>query len=203
MAEGPGLNDMVLVPGGTTTLGSDRFYPEERPVREVSVGDVWFDVHPVTNAEFARFVEETGHITVAEVSPGAADFPGADPAMLVPGSQLFRQTDGPVHLGDWTQWWRWQPGASWRCPQGPGTSWTGVSEHPVVHIGWEDAMAYARWADKTCRRRPSGSTRRVTESPAETSLGATNCSRETGHSRPVGGHEELPGDGHEAARWRS
>jgi formylglycine-generating enzyme required for sulfatase activity len=139
---------MVLVPGGTTTIGNDHFYPEERPLREVAVGDVWFDPRPVTNAEFARFVEETGHQTVAEIAPDAADFPGADPALLVPGSQVFTQTPGPVHLGDWTQWWRWQPGAQWRAPQGPGSSWTDIPDHPVVHVGWEDATAYARWAGK-------------------------------------------------------
>ena len=139
---------MVLVPGGTTTIGNDHFYPEERPLREVTVGDVWFDPHPVTNAEFARFVEDTGHVTVAEIAPDAADFPGADPALLVPGSQVFTQTAGPVHLGDWTQWWRWQPEASWRAPQGPGSSWEEIADHPVVHVGWEDATAYARWAGK-------------------------------------------------------
>ena len=139
---------MVLVPGGTTTIGNDHFYPEERPLREVTVGDVWFDARPVTNAEFARFVEETGHRTVAEIAPDAADFPGADPALLVPGSQVFSQTRGPVHLGDWTQWWRWQPDAQWRAPQGPGSSWEEIADHPVVHVGWEDATAYARWAGK-------------------------------------------------------
>lgn len=138
--------DMLLVPGGTTLVGSDRWYPEERPIHEVAVEDLWFDVHPVTNAEFARFVDDTGHVTVAEAAPDAADFPGADPALLVPGSQVFTQTRGPVHLGDWTQWWRWQPGASWRAPQGPGSE--SISDHPVVHVGWEDATAYAGWAGK-------------------------------------------------------
>ena len=139
---------MVLVPGGTTAIGSDRFYAEERPVREVEVGDLWVDVHPVTNAEFARFVAETGHVTVAETAPDPADFPGADPALLVAGSQVFTQTRGPVHLGDWTQWWRWQPDASWRAPQGPGSTWEAIPDHPVVHVGWADATAYARWAGK-------------------------------------------------------
>lgn len=139
----------VLVPGGVTTIGSDRHYPEERPARGVEVGDVWWDEHPVTNAEFSRFVDATGHVTVAEVAPDPADFPGADPAMLVAGSQVFTQTDRPVHLGDWTQWWRWQPGASWRAPQGPdGPAWTDLLDHPVVHVGWADASAYARWAEK-------------------------------------------------------
>lgn len=139
---------MVLVPGGTTTIGSDHHYAEEWPVRTVTVGDVWFDRHPVTNAEFARFVEETGHVTVAEIAPDPADFPGADPALLVPGSQLFVMTDGPVDLADWTQWWRWQPGASWRTPTGPDSSWEDIPDHPVVHVGWEDATAYATWVGK-------------------------------------------------------
>ena len=139
---------MVLIPGGTTTIGSDRHYPEERPAREATVGDVWFDAHPVTNAQFARFAEETGHMTVAEIAPDPADFPGADPALLVPGSQLFVPTSGPVNLADWTQWWRWQPGASWRTPTGPGSSWQDIPDHPVVHVGWEDATAYARWVGK-------------------------------------------------------
>ncbi len=138
----------MLVPAGTTTIGNDHFYPEERPLREVSVGELWFDPHPVTNADFARFVEETGHVTVAEVAPDPADFPGADPRLLVPGSQVFTQTRGPVDLRDWTQWWRWQPGASWRAPQGPGSSWEEIPDHPVVHVGWADATAYARWAGK-------------------------------------------------------
>ena len=111
-----GSEEMVLVLGGTAVIGSQGWYAEEQPVRELPVPDLWFDVHPVTNAEFARFVAETGHVTVAEVAPDPADFPGADPALLVAGSQVFTPTPGPVHLGDWTQWWRWQPGACWRAP---------------------------------------------------------------------------------------
>jgi formylglycine-generating enzyme required for sulfatase activity len=139
---------MVLIPGGSTVIGNDHFYVEERPPREVSVDEVWFDERPVTNADFARFAEATGHVTTAEIAPDPADFPGADPALLVPGSQVFTETAGPVHLGDWTQWWRWQPGASWRAPQGPGSSWEAVPDHPVVHVGWADASAYARWVGK-------------------------------------------------------
>jgi sulfatase modifying factor 1 len=141
-------SDDVLVPGGTTTVGNDHYYAEERPPREVTVGDVWFDRYPVTNAAFAAFVEETGHLTVAEIAPDPDDFPGADPALLVPGSQVFTQTPGPVRLDDWTQWWRWQPGASWRSPQGPGSTWQDIPDHPVVHVGWSDASAYARWAGR-------------------------------------------------------
>jgi sulfatase modifying factor 1 len=140
--------DDVRVPGGTAVVGNDHYYSEERPLREVTVTDVWFDRHPVTNAEFAEFVAETGHLTVAEIAPDPDDFPGADPALLVPGSQVFTQTSGPVRLDDWTQWWRWQPEASWRAPQGPGSSWEEIPDHPVVHVGWADATAYARWAGK-------------------------------------------------------
>ena len=149
-----GPDGMVLVPGGVTTIGNDHYYPEERPLRQVEVGDVWFDPHPVTNAEFARFVKKTRHVTVAEKAPDAADFPDADPALLVPGSQVFTATSGPVHLGDWTQWWRWQPGAEWRAPYGPGSSWKSIPDHPVVHVGWEDASAYAEWAGKELPTEP-------------------------------------------------
>ncbi|MEI5675687.1 MULTISPECIES: SUMF1/EgtB/PvdO family nonheme iron enzyme [unclassified Nocardioides] len=138
---------MVLVPGGLDLLGSDRFYAEERPVVEVEVGDVRWDPHPVTNAEYAAFVAETGHVTVAERELDPADFPGADPELLVPGSQVFTQPHGPVPLDDWTRWWRWQPGAQWRQP-GDGPTWRELPDHPVVHVGWEDALAYAHWAGK-------------------------------------------------------
>jgi formylglycine-generating enzyme required for sulfatase activity len=139
---------MVRVPSGVTLIGNDHYYPEERPVREVRVDEVWWDPHPVTNADFARFVEATGHVTVAEIAPDPADFPGADPELLVPGSQVFTPTQGPVQLVDWTQWWRWQPGAQWRAPNGPGSTWEEIPDHPVIHVGWEDATAYARWVGK-------------------------------------------------------
>jgi len=139
---------MVLVRGGSFVMGSDDFYPEERPLRRVEAGDLWFDEHPVTNAQFRRFATDTGHVTVAERAPDPADFPGADPADLVPGSQLFVGTTGPVPLDDWMRWWAWAPGASWRHPEGPGSTLHGRDLHPVVHVGYEDATAYARWAGK-------------------------------------------------------
>ena len=139
---------MVLVGGGTLIQGSEDFYPEEQPIREVAVGDLWIDVHPVTNAEFRRFVKDTGHVTVAEQPPDRADFPDADPKDLVPGSLVFTPTTGPVPLDDWQRWWRWQPGADWRHPDGPSSSLNGRDRHPVVHVAHDDAIAYAAWAAK-------------------------------------------------------
>src|ERR1700712_5344680 len=139
---------MVVVPGGSFQMGSLDFYPEERPVRNAEVSDLWVDEHQVTNAQFRRFVKETGYITIAEMIPQATDFPGADPADLVAGSQVFVGTKGPVPLDNWTRWWVWMPGADWRHPEGPASTLNGRDLHPVVHVGYEDAMAYARWADK-------------------------------------------------------
>lgn len=139
---------MVHVPGGRFRMGSVDFYAEEQPVVEAEVGDLWVDEHPVTNAEFRRFVKDTDWVTVAEREPSADDFPDADPDQLVAGSQVFTPTKGAVPLDDWRRWWRWQPGASWRHPEGPGSTLHGLDRHPVVHVGWEDARAYAAWADK-------------------------------------------------------
>jgi formylglycine-generating enzyme required for sulfatase activity len=138
----------VLVPGGTFRMGSDQFYPEEGPVRTAVVPDLWVDEHPVTNAAFRRFVKATGHLTVAERPPDPADFPDADPTDLVPGSLVFRPTAGPVPLDDWTRWWHWVAGADWRHPEGPDSTLHGRDLHPVVHVGYEDAAAYASWAGR-------------------------------------------------------
>ena len=147
-AIGTGRHGTVLVPGGTFRMGSDQFYPEEGPVRAAVVPDLWVDEHPVTNAAFRRFVKATGHLTVAERPPDPADFPDVDPTELVPGSLVFRPTAGPVPLDDWTRWWHWVPGADWRHPEGPGSTLHGRDLHPVVHVGYEDAAAYAAWADR-------------------------------------------------------
>jgi sulfatase modifying factor 1 len=144
----PRLKDMVWVPGGTFRMGSADFYPEERPVHEVSVGGFWMDDHPVTVAEFRRFVKATGHVTVAEVAPDPDDYPGADPALLVPGSLVFQASDGPVDLRDVRNWWRWVPGADWRHPDGHGSTLNGRERHPVTHVAHADAAAYAAWAGK-------------------------------------------------------
>lgn len=137
---------MVLIEGGSFRMGSDEFYPDERPVHERRVDPFWIDRHEVTNEQFAEFVEATGYVTVAEreLDPGA--FPDADPADLVPGAMVFTPTSGPVDLRDWRGWWRWQPGAYWRSPFGPGSSIDERMRHPVVHVSFEDATSYAEWA---------------------------------------------------------
>ena len=139
---------MVRVPGGSFAMGSEDFYPEERPVHRVDVDGFWIDEHPVTNAQFRRFVEATGHRTTAESAPLAADYPGADPALLVPGSLVFTGADGPVPLDDATRWWAYLPGAWWRRPEGPDSNLGGRERHPVVHVTYQDAEAYARWSGK-------------------------------------------------------
>jgi len=139
---------MVRLPAGTFRMGSDDFYADERPVHERSVDAFWIDRYAVTNEDYARFVNETGYVTVAERDLDPADFPGADPAELVPGSMVFTPTSGPVDLRNWRNWWRWQPGASWRRPFGPESTIDDRMRHPVVHIAFEDASAYADWAGK-------------------------------------------------------
>jgi formylglycine-generating enzyme required for sulfatase activity len=139
---------MREIPSGEFLMGSDDFYPEERPVHSEQVAGFWIDEHPVTNAEFRRFVNETGYRTTAETAPDADELPDADPADLVPGSLVFEPSDGPVPLDDWRRWWRWTPGASWRTPEGPGSNLGGRERHPVVHVSYEDAVAYAAWSGK-------------------------------------------------------
>ncbi|MGG7466576.1 formylglycine-generating enzyme family protein [Plantibacter sp. YIM 135347] len=140
------MRDMVLIEGGSFRMGSDEFYPDERPVHERTVRSFSIDRYEVTNADFAAFVDDTGYVTVAERPIDPADIPGADPADLVPGALVFTPTARPVDLGDWRQWWRWEPGAHWRAPEGPGSSITDRMQHPVVQVSFTDATAYADWA---------------------------------------------------------
>src|SRR5499427_7578623 len=141
------LRPMKPIPGGTFWMGSDAFYPEESPVHEVTVDSFWMDEHPVTVAEYRRFVAATGYVTVAERPLDPASYPQADPALLVPGSLVFQRTKGPVDLRDYRNWWAYVPGASWRQPAGPGSGCRGPA-HPVTHVAYEDAEAYAKWAGK-------------------------------------------------------
>jgi formylglycine-generating enzyme required for sulfatase activity len=140
---------MVWIPGGTYQMGSDRHYREERPVHRVSVDGFWMDQHPVTNAEFARFIADTSYVTYAEITPNASDYPGASPEMLFAGSLVFMKPAGPVDRRDIRNWWHFVRGAMWRRPQGPGSSLAGKHDHPVVHVTYHDALEYARWAGKS------------------------------------------------------
>src|SRR5271166_1787136 len=140
--------NMAWIPPGEFGMGSNDFYPEERPVQRVAVDGFWIDEHPVTVAEFRRFVKATGYLTWAERTPDPADYPGADTALLVPGSLVFQPSPGPVDLGDFRNWWHWTPGAQWRHPEGPDSTLHGRELHPVTHVAYRDAEAYAAWAGK-------------------------------------------------------
>jgi sulfatase modifying factor 1 len=140
------IEDMRWIPGGEFLMGSDDFYPEESPVRRVHVDGFWIDPHPVTNARFARFVDETGYVTVAERELDPAQYPSALPELLVPGSLVFHGAAGPVPLDDPGRWWSYVARAQWRQPLGPESSLEGLEQHPVVHVAYEDAAAYASWS---------------------------------------------------------
>ncbi len=142
------IGNMVFIPGGTFLMGSQNFYPEERPMRRVTVDGFYIDKYELTNDDYRKFVDETGYVTVAERPLNAEDYPGADPALLVPGALVFQKSKGPVNLKDYHNWWAWVPGANWKHPKGPNTDLTGLEQHPVVHVAYEDAEAYAKWAGK-------------------------------------------------------
>lgn len=129
-------------------MGSTDFYPEEAPVRSVTVETFAIERHPVTNAQFAEFVAATGYITVAERALDPALYPGVAPRDLLPGALIFRGSSGPVDLRDWRQWWAWAPGAHWRAPFGAGSHIVGKDNHPVVQVAYPDAGAYAAWVGR-------------------------------------------------------
>jgi len=140
--------EMVLIPGGTFRMGSDQHYPEEAPTHRVTVDPFRIDKTPVTNRQFKEFVRATGHVTVAEIVPDPKDYPGALPHMLYAGSLVFSPPDHPVDLKNWSQWWTFLRGANWRRPYGPKSNITVLESHPVVHVAYADALAYAHWAGK-------------------------------------------------------
>jgi len=129
-------------------MGSDRHYPEEAPAHLIDVEGFWIDTHAVTNEEFARFVADTGYATMCERRPGAAHYPGSLPSPRTPSSAVFRKPRRVVSPEDWPSWWTHTAGASWYHPEGPGSNLRGREKHPVVHVAYADALAYARWADK-------------------------------------------------------
>lgn len=142
---------MARIAGGLFTMGSERFYPEEAPLRKVRVGDFWIDRAPVTNRQFAGFVAETGYVTVAEIAPDPADYPGMARELAQPGSLVFCKPSGPVDMSNAGNWWRFTVGADWRHPYGPDADIDALDlwDHPVVQIAYADAEAYARWAGKS------------------------------------------------------
>lgn len=139
---------MVWIPAGTFAMGSQTGADDCRPIHDVSVDGFWIDQTEVTNRQFREFVDATGYVTVAERTPDPKDFPGAPPELLVPGAIVFNPPDHRVPLDNAFQWWAWKPGASWRHPEGPGSSIDDRLDHPVVQVAWEDAAAYAKWAGK-------------------------------------------------------
>jgi formylglycine-generating enzyme required for sulfatase activity len=139
---------MIRIEAGSFRMGSDLFYPEERPVRSAHVEGFWIDERPVTNDEFAAFAEATGYVTVAERPIDLSAVPGSPVESYPAGSMVFFPAAGPVDLTDSRNWWRYVAGASWRHPRGPQSSLNDVGTHPVVHVAYEDADAYAAWAGK-------------------------------------------------------
>jgi sulfatase modifying factor 1 len=150
--------DMAWVPSGAFLMGSDSDLAQanERPAHSVKVQGFWMDIHHVTNDQFAEFVHQTGYVTTAEKKPDwdtiSVQLPPGTPKppdhVLVAGAMVFVGTSGPANLADYLQWWRYTPGANWRHPQGPGSSIEGKGDHPVVQVSYEDALAYAQWAQK-------------------------------------------------------
>jgi formylglycine-generating enzyme required for sulfatase activity len=140
---------MLRLPGGVFAMGSEHHYPEEQPVRRVSVNPFWIDETPVTNTAFAAFVAETGYVTLAEKPPILASYPDTPSEMAEAGSLVFNRPGGPVDLDDYTNWWDFCVGADWRHPLGPDSTIDGLEEHPVVHVAYGDAVAYAAWQGKS------------------------------------------------------
>ena len=155
---GPAPEGMVWIAGGEFSMGSadprnsicggPDAMPDARPIHRVYVDSFWMEATEVTNEQFDKFVNATGYITVAERTPTKEEFPDAPPENLVAGSTVFTPTDAPVPLDSHFRWWRYQKGANWRHPDGPTSDIKGHEKYPVVHVAYEDALAYAKWAGK-------------------------------------------------------
>ncbi|TWA92327.1 formylglycine-generating enzyme family protein [Bradyrhizobium stylosanthis] len=146
--ERPLDDGMILIEGGLFRMGSDHHYPEEAPSHRVHVDAFRIDATPVTNRLFKNFVNATGYVTTAEKVPDPKDYPGALPSMLYAGSLVFVPPAQVRNLSDWGQWWSFMKGACWRRPYGPKSNIKNLDDHPVVHVSYDDALAYARWAGK-------------------------------------------------------
>ena len=139
---------MVWIPGGEFMMGSNSHYPEEAPAHRVEVDGFWIDRFVVTNRDFTQFVDNTGYVTLAEKPADPIKYPGALPEMLAASSTMFRKPSGPVDMRNHYNWWVYVRGANWRHPRGPASSIKKLMDHPVVHVGFEDGVAYAAWAGK-------------------------------------------------------
>lgn len=157
-APGPAPDGMVWIPGGEFSMGSDAandsmcgqpgLTRDALPIHRVFVDGFWMDQTEVTNEQWEKFAQATGYRTIAEIAPTKEEFPTAPPENLVAGSTVFTPSPTPVPLNNYFQWWRYEKGANWRHPEGPESDLKGREKHPVVHIAYPDAVAYARWAGK-------------------------------------------------------
>ena len=146
---GPAPAGMVWIPGGEFVMGDESSPDKDAPTHKVEVSSFWMDEYEVTNAEFAKFVAATAYVTVAERRPKAEDFPAVNPADLVPFSATFVAKEcGDPNLCHAPVWWEKLPGASWNHPEGPTSTIAGREQHPAIHLAWDDAVAYAKWAGK-------------------------------------------------------
>lgn len=195
---------MRWIPSGTFTMGSERFYPEGAPLRRVSLDGFWIDTTPVTNRQFAAFVEATGYVTVAQVAPDPKNYSGLAPEMARAGSLVFHKTAGPVDTANPANWWRFEFGADWLHPLGPDRDIDalGLLNHPVVQVAYADALAYAEWAGKDL---PTDGTRISLEGelPINTNGGALSAGRMHAYGqvheaciqlRGIGGERQVGGN---------
>ncbi|WP_415234985.1 formylglycine-generating enzyme family protein [Sneathiella sp.] len=180
--------DQVWIEGGTFTMGDNETYREEAPEHKVTIDSFWIDTNEVTNAQFKKFIDETGYVTVAERKPNPEDIPGAPPEMLKPGSVVFTPPFDVGGMQNITQWWTYMPGANWRHPSGPKSNIDGKDNLPVVHIAFEDAQAYADWAGR--------------ELPTEAQFEFVARSQKEGEHYAWGGEELAPERKHMANTWQ-
>jgi hypothetical protein len=171
IASSQALPDLVWIPGGTFRMGSENFYPEERPVREVTVDGFWMDRYAVTNDQFSRFVAQTGYVTVAERAPRPEDFPGAPPENLVPGSMVFQKRTGPVDLRNYANWWAWVPERSGAIRQGRTARSKALAGIPSFTLRSRTSKRTRAGRIRISQPRPSGSLPRVADSMGPHSRG--------------------------------